>query len=326
MQSLSDMETRFHTFALTVEGAEAIDDLLLDTREGQRADYLWRSRSVIVELKVLRGDPQAKVDSTFEELSKRDDYPVIFGEVAAHKVLAHLPDGVEQLRRLHQKVMRSVEAAFRDAKGQIANTKRLLGLDDALGILVLLNPDIEALDPINVGKEISRLMQQRQGDTWAVDAVWLLSEAHMVGDAQPCIIIESDKVDRFSWADEFLPSLNTQWGAFNNSPVLTSDVKLLTDLPMRRRSEQRTGPLTNEQRWRAGYRANPYLRQLDDNALREFGEKAIGDLMPYFLMGGPRKPMVELEPLFVRWTHFLEEASDRGFDARGMGLPHERIG
>lgn len=26
----SDMETRFHTFALTIEGAEAIDNLLLD--------------------------------------------------------------------------------------------------------------------------------------------------------------------------------------------------------------------------------------------------------------------------------------------------------
>lgn len=220
--------------------------------------------------------------------------------------------------------MRSVEAAFRDAKGQIANTKRLLGLDDALGILVLLNPDVEALDPINVGKEISRLMQHRQGDTWAVDTVWLLSEAHLVGDAHPCIIIESDKVHRFSWASAYLPSLNTQWGAFNNSPILTSDAKLLTDLPIRRRSEQCIRPLTNEQRWRAGYRANPYLRDLDENALRAFGEKAVGDLMPYFLVGGPRKPMVELEPLFVRWTHFLEEASDRGLDARGMGLPRER--
>lgn len=322
----SDMETRFHTFALTVEGAEAIDDLLLDTREGQRADYLWRSRSIIVELKVLRGDPQVKVDSTFDELSKRHDYPVIFGQVAAHKVLAHLPDGAEQLRRLHQKVMRSVEAAFRDAKGQIANTKRILGLDDSLGILVLLNPDIEALDPIDVGREISRLMQQRQGDIWAVDVVWLLSEAHAVGGADPCIIIEGDKVERFSWADAFLSALNTHWGAFNNSPVLTSDARLLTDLPMRRKSEQRTGPLTNEQRWRANYRANPYLSQLDDDTVRSFGETAIGDLMPYFLVGGPRKSMAELEPLFERWTHFLEEASDRGLDARGMGLPHERPG
>ncbi|AWH32954.1 hypothetical protein [Stenotrophomonas sp. SAU14A_NAIMI4_8] len=320
----SDMETRFHSFALMGEGAEAIDDLRLDTRGGQRADYLWRSRSVIVELKVLQGDPQHKINSTFETLRLRNDFPVILGQAPAHKVLAHLPDGDEQLRRLRQKIMRSVEAAFRDAKGQIANTKRLLGLDDALGILVLLNPDVESLDPIDVGKEISRLMQERQSDTWSVDAVWLLSEAHLVGGAQPCIIIGSDKADRFSWAREFLSSLNAQWGIFNNSPVLTSDAKLLTDLPMKRKSEQRTGPLTNEQRWRSSYRANPYLSQLDDDALREFGEKAIADLMPYFLVGGPRKPMAEIEQFFVRWTHFLEEASDRGFDARGMGFPRER--
>jgi len=320
----SDMETRFHTFALMVEGSEAIDDLQLDTRGGQRADYLWRSRSVIVELKVLQGDPQHKINNTFETLRKRDEFPVILGQAAAHKVLAHLPDGKEQLRRLRQKIMRSVEAAFRDAKGQIANTKRLLELDDALGVLVLLNPDVESLDPIDVGKEISRLMQQRQADTWAVDAVWMLSEAHLVDGAQPCIIIESDKVDRFSWAEEFLSSLNPQWGIFNNSPVLTSDAKLLMDLPMRRKSEQQTGPLTNEQRWRSNYRANPYLSQLDDDALRVFGEKAIADLMPYFLVGGPRESMAELEPLIARWTHFLEEASDRGFNARGMGFPRER--
>ncbi len=320
----SDMETRFHAFALTVEGAEAIDDLQLDTRGGQRADYLWRSRSVIVELKVLQGDPQHKINSTFEMLSKREEFPVVLGQAAAHKVLAHLSDGDEQLRRLRQRIMRSVEAAFRDAKGQIANTKRLLELDDALGILVLLNPDVESLDPIDVGKEVSRLMQQRQRDDWAVDAVWLLSEAHLVGGAQPCIIIESDKVDRFSWAEEFLSSLNGQWGIFNKSPVLTSDAKLLTDVPMMRKSEQHTGPLTREERWRSSYRADPYLSKLDDDALRAFGEKAIADLTPYFLVGGPRKPMAELEPLIVRWTHFLEEASDRGFNARGMGFPRVR--
>lgn len=76
--------------------------------------------------------------------------------------------------------------------------------------------------------------------------------------------------------------------------------------------------MTNE-RWRANYRANPYLIQLDDDAVRSFGEKAIGNLMPYFLVGAKRS-VTELEPLFERWTHFLEEASDRGLDAREMGI------
>ncbi|QNH22929.1 hypothetical protein HEP73_03878 [Xanthomonas sp. GW] len=320
MTVIHEMESRFATFAMTIEGAESIDKLLQSTDQGQRADYLWRGRSVITELKVLRADPQSKVDSTFDELSRRNDFPVIFGAVEVHKVLAHLPDGDEQMRRLNQKVMRSVEGAFRDAKRQIANTKRILELGDALGILALLNPDIEALDPISVGKEVSRLIQTRQKDMWAVDVVWLLSEAHFIGGAMPCIIIEGDRVDRFHWGGDFLTSLNERWAHFNNSPMFSGKSTLLADLPLTRKSEHHIGPMTKEERWRANYRANPYLAQLDDNAVRAFGHQSFVDLSPYFTKGGPRRQLVEIEPLMERWAHFLEEASTRGLDMRGMGL------
>ncbi|MEA9776424.1 hypothetical protein [Xanthomonas campestris] len=320
MKTVHEMEARFASFAMTIEGAESIDKILQSTHQGQRADYLWRDRSSIVELKVLRADPQIKVDSTFDELRKRDDFPLIFGEVEASKVLAHLPDGDEQMRRLHQKVMRSVEGAFRDAKRQIANTKRILKLEDALGILVLLNPDIESLDPVNVGKEISRLIQKRQNDMWAVDVVWLLSEAHLIGGGMPCIIIEGDKVGRFPWSEDFIANLNKAWANFNGSPMLSHDSTLLSDLRVMRQSDNHVGPMTREQLWRENYRANPYLAQLDDNAVREFGHQSAMSLVPYFTKDGPRRPLVELEPLIQRWAHFLEEASMRGLNMRGMGL------
>lgn len=315
-----EMEERFERFAMTLPGAESIDALKLDTGGGQRADYLWRDRSVVVEVKRLKGDPQDKVDRTIDELSKREDFPVHLGSAPVDKVLGQLPDGAELLRKLLQAAMRSVEAAFRDAKGQIANTKKLLGLDDALGVMVLLNPDIESLDPVNVGQEISKRIQKRQEADWAVDVVWLLSEAHFANDAHPCIVIEGDRVERFPWADEFVSQLNYRWAAFNNSRMLTSDAELLTQLPFQRKSERHTGPLTNQQRWEANYRANPYLAHLDDHAVRAFGHEAVMALKPFFLIGGPRKPMRELEPLLERWTHLLVEASTRGLDIRGMGL------
>lgn len=316
---MHEMEERFHRFALSLEGSESVDELRLDTSMGQRADYLWRSRSVIVEVKTVRGDPQDKVDKTIDELGKREDFPVILGSAPVDNVLERLPDGAELLRKLHQAVMRSVEAAFRDSKRQIANTKALLGLDDALGILVLLNPDIEALDPVDTGREISRLMQNRQQQDWTIDVVWLLSEAHFAQGAHPCILIEGDRIERFVWGDAFTAKLNHLWAQFNDSPVLHSDATLLTDVPFQRKSERLEGPPTNEQRWRANYRAAPYLAMLEDDAVRAFGHQAVMDLMPYFLVGGPRKPMFELEPLMERWTHFLEEASARGLDVRGMG-------
>lgn len=318
--ALHEMEERFQRFAMTLPGAESIDELSLSTLQGKRADYLWRGRSVVAEVKVLRGDPQIKIDGMFAELSKRIDFPVIVGEVAAHKVLAHLSDGKDLLGALHEKVSRSVEANFRDAKRQIANTKTLLGLDDALGILVLLNPDIEALHPGNVGKFVSQLMLNRQSDVWSIDVVWLITEAHFTGNALPCVLIEGSRMDRFTWADAWVPNLNERWAAFNNSPLFISDAALLAEVSFQRKSERTTGLLTNEQHWRANYRANPYLASLDDGAVRAFGHQAFVDLIPYFTVGGPRKSMAEIEPLMERWTDFLEEASDRGLDLRGFGL------
>ncbi|SOU04321.1 hypothetical protein LMG19146_03520 [Xanthomonas arboricola pv. fragariae] len=320
VKTVHEMEARFASFAMTVEGAESIDKLLQTTHQGQRADYLWRGRSVVIELKALHADPQVKVDSTFDELRKRDDFPLIFGAVEAGKVLAHLPDGDEQMRRLYQKVMRSVEGAFRDAKRQIANTKKIFDLDDALGILVLLNPYIESLDPVNVGKEISRLIQTRQNDMWAVDVVWLLSEAHLIEGSLPCIIIEGDRVRRFPWSKEFNASLNKSWADFNGSPMFSHDAERLVDLRVTRQSDHHVGPRTRDQLWRENYRANPYLARLDDNAIRAFGDESARNLVPYFTKGGPRRSLVELEPLMQRWAHFLEEASRRGLDMRGMGL------
>lgn len=317
----NDMEERFSRFALTLSTAESIDALVPSATSGQRADYLWRGRSVVVEQKVLTGDPQAKVERAFDALSEREDAPLFVGPSPVDKIFRHLPDGAERLRKLRQQVMRSTEAAFRDARRQIANTKKLFELPDALGMLVVLNPNIETLSPIDVGQELSRLMEKRQSEGWAVDVVWLLSEAHLVGEAQPCILITGSRIGRFEWASFYLDGLNAAWARFNNSPITTIDVEQLIDVSVRNASEARSEPLTRSEMWRKRYQANPYFRSFDDATLKQAGTEIFASLMPYFLKGGPRWTMAELEPLMIRWSDFLEEARQRGLNMRGFGLP-----
>lgn len=316
-----DMEERFHRFALTLPAAESIDALVPSGASGQRADYLWRGRSMVVELKVLTGDPRAKVERAIDALSEREDAPLFIGPSPVDNVFRHLSDGAEQLRKLRQQVMRSTEAAFRDARRQIASTRKLFELPDALGMLVVLNPDIETLSPIDVGQELSRLMEKRQSEGWAVDVVWLLSEAHLAGGAQPCILITGSRIDRFEWASSYLDELNAAWASFNNSPITTIDVERLVDVSLQNASEARPRRLTRSEIWRKRYQANPYFSSLDDAALRQVGTEAFASLMPYFLKGGSRKTMKELEPLMIRWSDFLEEARQRGLNMRGFGLP-----
>jgi hypothetical protein len=320
--AVHEMEERFYRFAMSLPAAESIDELGLDTSRGtQRADFLWRDRSVIVEVKTLRGDPQGKIDEFVDELSSRADFPLILGPAPLEKVLVQLHDGKEQLRRIIQIVMRPVESAFRAAKNQITGTKELLGLGDAVGVLVLLNPDIEALDPRNIGHEISRRLEERQKKDWTVDLVWLISEAHLVHGAQPCIFIEGNRIDRFPWATAYADHLNERWIAFNNSPAFMSDAATLADMDFKRMSDRSAGLLSNEQRWRANYRTNPYLSHLGDEAVRAFGRRAAMNLAPYFLIDGPHRRGTMLpEELVELWTHFLEEASTRGLDIREVQL------
>ena len=314
------MEARFHQFAMQVAGAECIDEVVaVGSDPGRRADYLWRDRSVIVELKTLTADPQPKINQEIDRLSKRSNFPLIVGEAPLANVLRHIPDGDEVMRRLHQKVMRSIEGAFRGAKRQVANTKSIFGLHDAMGLLVVLNPDIETLSPADAGNELSRLLMQRQQDLMAVDAVWLLSEAHTTSGAHPCIFITGDRIGRFDWADEFLDGLNADWARFNKSRLLKS-AGPLEDLLIDDKRPQVGEPGARHETWRARYRANPYLHELKDADVLVFGQQQFAALLPYVVKGGPRVPMADLEPILVRWTHFLEEAGQRGLDIRGFEM------
>src|SRR5690606_4321859 len=132
--AVHEMEARFHRFACSLPGAECVEDVLSDRDPGQRADYLWRGRSVIVELKLLEADPQKKVDVIVEGLRSRPDFPLIFGQVPSWGVLGELSVGEEQSRELRQQVYRAIEGAFRSAIHPVRITKRLVGLDEALGI------------------------------------------------------------------------------------------------------------------------------------------------------------------------------------------------
>ena len=314
-----DLETRFDRFARQLPSAECIDEVVDAAAPGPRADYLWRERTVVVELKTLVGDPQGKIDLVISELSKRPDFPLFVGSAPVDKVLRHIHDGPTVMRQLREKVLRSVEKDFRSAKQQIANTRELFGCPDAIGVLVVLNQAVETLHPNDLISELSRLMERRQNDIHAVDAVWLLSEAHTVSGAHPCVFITGSRMERLDWADLYLDGLNREWARFNDAPLLVCEVEGKVELVVDVKTPLPRQPQSNDERWRSGYRANRYLEPLDDAAVFAHGETVFAELLPYFLKGGPRRPFSELEPLFAQWAHFLEEASQRGLDMRGFG-------
>ena len=183
MRGRSTLEERVSAFLRSMAGAESIDEVIPTSQyQGRRrADYLLEGRRVIVELKTLKTDTAPKIDAVMDKHRDREDFPMFYGTSTTDKVLARLPDGENINRRIYGAITRSVEDAIRSAEEQIEETRKLLSLPNAVGVLVLLNESIDVLSPEVVGHRVAALMRRertgRSSDP-AIHFAWLLIESH----------------------------------------------------------------------------------------------------------------------------------------------------
>lgn len=203
------LEARVIRFLSGLPTAEVIDDLELplDPDHPRKADFLLAHRQVIVELKTLTDDPSYKVEATADLHRDRDEWPLFYGKVDARKVLRNLPDGEAIYSKMANAIGRSVEAAVRSAEEQITDTRHVLNLPEAAGLLVILNESVDILDPYVVGHRVAQLMRRPRTGTSSiekVDFVWLLFESHSLGvvhgvPAVPSMLISGERKERFPW-------------------------------------------------------------------------------------------------------------------------------
>jgi hypothetical protein len=67
-----------------------------------------------------------------------------------------------------------------------------------------------------------------------------------------------------------------------------------------------------------GPKASTAPRPLSEDQLLEFGAKALEEVGARFIKGAPKTPMAEMEPMMIRWSHFLDEAHHRALDMRKL--------
>jgi len=324
----SDLESRFHSFITGLPHAESIDSLLAGPEfDGEkRADYLVFDRQVIIELKSLEVDTSPKVEKELASHRDRDDFPLIYGAVELQKILKHLPDGGQINQRIFNSTTRSIEDGARSAAKQLQNTARLLNLPNAMRVLVLLNQDINILAPDAAIARLSPLMCRTDAagnTTSTIDFAWLIFESHSIAEGpatinMPTILLEGPRAPDTPWFIEMFEKLQTAWATFNKHPLVRISAESFSELTVLSTSScqsPRDGQrLTRHEYWEKCYAQHPYLRTLSDAQVLERGAVAIDALAPYFLMGGPRLPPEQLEPLTVAWSDFLCEARYRGLD------------
>lgn len=323
------LESRFARFLDGLPGAESIDLLALpdDPRHRRKADYLLANRSVIVELKTLTEDPSHKVEATADKHRGREDWPLFYGTANVRKVLSNLPDGESIYGKLVNALGRSVETAVRSAEVQVTHTRRVLGLPNAAGLLVILNDSIDVLDPYVAGHRVAHLMRRpRTGNSEAekLDFVWLLFESHAMGmvgglPAAPSFLINGDGKDRFPWFKHFHHDVVRRWAVSNGGITLegeASDASAIRFVPIKEATAAPPERLPRHEWWRRQYHARPYMRALSDDELLARGADIVHRVTPHFLNGEPGSALDMLGELMEEFTHVIEEVNFRGLDMR----------
>ena len=129
--------------------------------------------------------------------------------------------------------------------------------------------------------------------------------------------------------EEFVRELNEKWSAFERKPLIPIESEDIPKLGFRRFSEEAKEPwwpMKRHEYWSLLYRRRPYLRQLSEDDLLEFGAKALEEIGARFIKGAPKTPMEEMEPMMIRWSHFLDEAHHRALDLRKLVKKADELG
>jgi hypothetical protein len=158
------VEKTFVAFVIRY-GGELVSELIPRENPPKNADYLFRAPLVIAELKVVARDaftPQdkAKLDRLVNGWLQQRLIGPIFGTVQIE--LRKLPPRCQRdWLNLHTAPWKR---KLEDANKQIKETKSLLNLSDACGVLFLCDDATHSFDPPDVMTFIARTLQSRKPD------------------------------------------------------------------------------------------------------------------------------------------------------------------
>ena len=329
------LENRFIAFAKSKDDTECIDDLHLTSGQikAKKADFFFKERSVICELKSLRKDTSSKIDVILSPHRDRPEWPIFYGEWNISNVLKHLPDEEQIEQRIIESVSSAVSIGLRDANRQIRETKNSFHLPNAEGLLVFLNDAVDILSPHVIVSQVQAQLKKRtvNGEPRfpEIAVVWIIDEMHSTPlnpnwRGQPLIMVINDYIKGTGLAENLVNTLSQEWAIYKGLPL-----RDMQDVPLQNISfapnssaQGSSRPVKRYEFWQNEYKASPYLRNLDQKKLLDYGEKILRDLNKTFIHDSPRKPTKSKEELAVLWTHLLEEINFRGLDIRKL---RERI-
>jgi hypothetical protein len=241
------LEQFFTYLADDVMKGEKIDNLPQTRAQSgaQKADYFFRDRRIVCEVKSLIADTVEKVVPYIQELAKRRDFPRFAGEIALDELLRHLPDGEKHKQVLEELLGSTVDRAVRKADRQIRSTIKTFGLDDSGGLLVLLVDGLEVLQPLGIVQRVQAQLRNKGNDGrkryQALNYIVVISDSHWIAmddgtKGVPFIILHNNYVADNEAVKSFADDLQNQFARRMDGHLEIPDLKAMKRLRFNRGS------------------------------------------------------------------------------------------
>lgn len=185
----------------------------------KRADFLFDGRSTICEIKALETDTAP----TFMAFLKDEGFDLPPGEYSVQELFATRANGQELFAKVTNLVATAVADGLAEANRQIGDTKKLLGISAADGLIVILNGMVDVLGPQLVIKRILKRLEKLAADGTPYHAnvamVLYFSEKHLretgAGDAAVAFPIRNVRVSPLHDLNGLATQFVQGWAKFN---------------------------------------------------------------------------------------------------------------
>ena len=228
--TLPSLKQRFESFMSSGAFADSIDALVKSgyPKGLQKADYLTRDRSAIIEQKSLDQDVDAKVQALLNDLTgyygPLDRHQLTLAEII--NVIAGLPPDNPFRPKLRAILTQRIDDILAKADKQTRDTRKFFGLPDAIGVVVVLNEHAQLIEPDYFQDKAWNMLRKERslGELRYPEnqVVILISEAHRVlrPDNVEMIPVETAFSDiglADPRANVFAEELRRSWADFNQA-------------------------------------------------------------------------------------------------------------
>lgn len=325
MDSVREIEDRMISFLRSQDHVTLLDGHVAQPDRVKIADYLFFNRQAVVELKTLKIDPKNKILDGAKALMESDDFPLIFGEYDLETAIKNTPGGQEHLDKIFSNATRMVEGVLRNAKQQIASSKRLLGLDpDTPGIALILNDTVESIPASRLADKFSSRLTgdgKEPGRFSEIDFIILiqttyrLQQSNGISTRLPTFIISNPfNAHRHHKIEQEIQFFLQAWAhSQGHNFESTSET---SGLQFEHNHAPRPGPQSLQELVEAQYRARRYMSEWSEDRLIAHGKDVIQKMLPIFLIDAEKPSEAEAHLYIKQFTELLEEGRIRGFDLR----------